>query len=310
MNELKSLIVILGPTASGKTELALKLAKKFDGELVNADSRQVYKEMDIATNKVSGAKVEKKDIGGETVYLTDDVPTHLLDLVSPDENFSLADYKEAALRRIDEIRSRGKLPILVGGTGLYISTIVDNLDIPKAPPDEKMRIELEKKDTAELFDELKKIDPASAASIGPSNKRKIIRALEVCRTTGLPFSTQQKKGEPLFSILQIGIEIDRKKLYEKIDKRVDEMVRAGLVEETERLIKKYSAELPAMSGIGYKEIGSYLRKEIPLEEAVQRIKFHTHQYARRQMTWFKRDEKIHWVRDSREAEKIVGKFIK
>lgn len=295
MNKLEPLIVILGPTASGKTGLALDLAKRFGGELINADSRQIYKEMDIATNKTRD---------------TNNIPIHLLDLVNPDENFSLADYKALALQEIEAIQNRSKLPILVGGTGLYISSIVDNLDIPKAPPDEKLRAELENKSTEELFDELQDLDPLSAKTIGPDNKRKIIRALEVCKTTGQSFSSQQKKGEPLFDILQIGIEIERKELYRKIDERVDEMIRLGLVEETEKLAKKYSSALPAMSGIGYKEINSYLRKEIPLEEAIQQIKFHTHQYARRQITWFKRDSRINWVENYREAEKLTEQFIK
>jgi len=310
MPNLSPLIVILGPTASGKTGLALTLAKKFDGEIINADSRQIYKEMDIATNKISGASVVKKIIGNETVYFTDDIPTYLLDLINPSEKFSLADYKPAALEKIKEIQSRDKLPILTGGTGLYISAIVDNLDIPKAPSDEKLRAELEEKDVKELFDELRKIDPVSAENIGVNNKRKIIRALEVCKTTREVFSFQQKKGKPLFNILQIGIAIERKELYAKIDKRVDEMMKAGLVEETKRLAKKYDSSLPAMSGIGYKEISSYFRKEISLEEAVQQIKFHTHQYARRQITWFKRDKNIHWVNNHSEAKGLVSEFIK
>jgi len=310
MPNLLPLIIILGPTASGKTGLALALAKKFDGEIVNADSRQLYKEMDIATNKISSANIAKKIIGNKTVYFTDSIPTYLLDLVDPTEKFSLADYKPAALEKIREIQRRGKIPILTGGTGLYISAIVDNLDIPKAPSDEKLRAELEKKNVKELFDELRKLDPTSAENIGANNKRKIIRALEVCKTTGETFSFQQKKGEPLFDILQIGITIERKELYEKIDKRVDEMMRTGLVEETEKLVKKYDSTLPAMSGIGYKEINSYFRREITLEDAIQQIKFHTHQYARRQITWFKRDKSIKWVDNYSEAEELVSEFIK
>lgn len=310
MNGLKPLIVILGPTASGKTGLALDLAKKWDGELVNVDSRQIYKEMDIATNKVGSANIKRKDIGGEIVYFADDVPMYLLDLVNPDESFSLADYKKIALRKIGEIQNKGKLPILVGGTGLYISAIVDNLDIPQGPPDEKLRAELEKKNAEELFAVLAKIDPASAEIIGPKNKRKIIRALEVYKITGRPFSSQQKKGKPLFDVLQIGIKIERKELHNKIDQRVDRMMEAGLVRETQELRGKYSPELPAMSGIGYKEIGSYLNQEMSLEEAVQRIKFHTHQYARRQITWFNRDKSINWVDNYPEAEKLVEGFVK
>jgi len=182
MNNLKPLIVILGPTASGKTGAALELARKFDGELVNADSRQVYKEMDIATNKINGSSIIKKDINNETVYFIDNIPIYLLDLINPDENFSLAEYKKIALEKIKEIQDKNRLPILVGGTGLYISAIVDNLDIPAAQPDEELRRQLEQKNTEELFGALQEIDPVSAENIGPDNKRKIIRALEVYKT--------------------------------------------------------------------------------------------------------------------------------
>lgn len=310
MANLKPLIVILGPTASGKTGLALKLAKKFNGELVNADSRQIYKEMNIATNKLGKEITIKKTIEDETIYFIDTIPLYLLDLVNPDQDFSLAQYKNAAISKIKKIQEDGRLPILVGGTGLYISAIVDNLDIPPAPPDKKLREELEKKSPQDLFMELQKIDPASAESIGPDNKRKIIRALEVCKTTGKPFSSQQKKGKPLFDILQIGIKTDREKLYGKIDERVEEMIKTGLVEETEKLLQKYSFRLPSMSGIGYKEIGSFLQGNFSLPEAIQQIKFHTHQYARRQITWFKRDSSIKWIENYEEAEELVKEFIK
>lgn len=310
MDNLKPLIVILGPTASGKTGLALDLAKEFNGELVNADSRQIYKEMDIATNKTLGGNVTKKSDGDETVYFIEDTPLYLLDLVAPDKTITLAEYKHFAIKKIEEIRSRNKLPILVGGTGLYISTIVDNLNIPEAPPDEVLRKELEQKNARELFNALGRIDPKAAESIGPDNKRKLIRALEVYKATGKPFFDQKTKGAPLFNTLELGIEIDRKELYERIDGRVDEMIKAGLIEETRNLLEKYDPNLPAMSGIGYKEINSYLQGEIPLEEAIQQIKWHTHQYARRQITWFKRDSRINWVKDYREAGELVEKFIK
>ncbi|MDD3007022.1 MAG: tRNA (adenosine(37)-N6)-dimethylallyltransferase MiaA [Candidatus Pacebacteria bacterium] len=308
MKSLKPLIVILGPTASGKTGLALALAKEFGGELLSADSRQIYKEMDIATNKLDSATTTEKTAIGKKLYFIDGTPIHLLDLIDPDESFSLADYKKVALKKIEEIYSKGKLPILVGGTGLYLSAIVDNLNIPKAPADEKLRAKLEEKDAEELFDALAKIDPTSAETIGPQNKRKLIRALEVYKITGQPFSSQQKKGKPLFNTLQIGIRIERQELHNRIDKRVDRMIKGGLVQETQFLRKKYAIELPAMSGIGYKEIGAYLDGEMGLEEATQQIKFHTHQYARRQITWFNRDKSINWVEDYTEAEKLVKNF--
>lgn len=310
MTRLTPLIVILGPTASGKTGLALALAKKWEGELVNADSRQIYEGMDIATNKLVGETMTKTTMDGETVYHIDGVPLHLLDIITPHQGFSLAEYKIAALKKIEDIQKRGKLPILVGGTGLYISSIVDNLTIPKAPADMELRSELAKKDTQTLFNDLEQMDPTAAESIGSDNKRKLIRALEVCITTGTPFSSQQKKGEPLFDTLQIGLHVERAELYAKIDERVDRMIASGLIEEAARLSQRYADDLPAMTGIGYREILAHLRGEIPLEEAVRQIKFHTHQYARRQITWWKRDQSIQWVEDYEEAEKMVERFLK
>jgi tRNA dimethylallyltransferase len=202
------------------------------------------------------------------------------------------------------------LPILAGGTGLYIRAIVDNLNIPKAPPDNKIRIALEKQPTERLFSMLNKIDPKSASVIGQHNKRKLIRAIEVHKLTGKPFSSQQIKGGPLFNVLEIGINIDREKLYKKIDLRVDKIIKNGLISETEYLIKKYGNDLPAMTGIGYKEVSQYLSNGLPIAEAAQLIKFRTHQYARRQMTWFKRDERIKWIRNSKEAGSLVSSFLK
>jgi len=306
----KPLVVILGLTASGKTGMALKLAKKFNGEIVNADSRQIYKGMDIGTGKLDIGywilDIKKNNI---QYSISDITPIHLIDIVYPDEKFSLSQYKKLAIEKIKNIQKRNRIPFLVGGTGLYISSVVDNLEIPKAPPDEKIRKKLDKLSSKELFDQLKKIDLKSAKIIGEDNKRKLIRALEVYEITGKPFSAQQTKGKPLFSILQIGIKTDREKLYKKIDQRVDEMIKMGLVEEAKNLSKKYSFDLSAMSGIGYQEIGLYLQNKTTLGEAVQKIKFRTHQYARRQMTWFRRDKRIKWVESYKEAEKIISRFL-
>lgn len=310
MTDLNPLIVILGPTASGKTGLALALAKEFGAELVNADSRQIYRGMDIATNKISGRDVEKKELDGRTIYLMEGIPVHLIDIIDPDENFSLVRYKQAALESIDEIHKKDKLPILVGGTGLYISAVVDNLDIPHAPADDNLRQALEKKDAEELFNALSKIDPDAADSIGARNKRKLIRALEVYKATGQPFSSQKKKGRPLFDILELGLKTERTGLYARIDERVDEMMESGHLEETQSLLKIYSRDLPAMSGIGYREMADHLEKDLPLEEAIQQIKYHTHQYARRQITWFKRDPRIHWIEKDSEAQGLVKDFLK
>lgn len=303
MSTLKPLIVILGPTASGKTELSIKLARKFNGEIINADSRQIYKELDIGTGKIESQKFVKSKV----CKVKDSI--HMIDIVAPNQKFSLSQYKKLAVNKIKEIQKRDKIPFLVGGTGLYLSSIVDNLKIPKVPANEKIRVELEKLNSEELFEKLKKIDLKSAEIIGENNKRKLIRALEVYKITGKPFSLQQTKGKILFDVLQIGVKMDREKLYKKIDQRVDKMIEMGLVEEVKNLIKKYSFDLPAMSGIGYKEISLYLQNKIALAKAIQKIKFRTHQYARRQMTWFRKNKNIKWIEKREEAEELIGKFL-
>jgi tRNA dimethylallyltransferase len=290
MKTSPKLLVIIGPTASGKTDLALALAKRFNGELIAADSRTIYKGMDIGTAKTKGA--------------------HLIDVVRPDQVLTLAQYKVKSLRAIRGVIRRGKLPILVGGTGLYVSAIVDNWQIPRVAPHARMRAELGKKSAAELFIMLKSVDPDAAARIGPHNQRRMIRALEVLTLTGTQFSKHLKKGEPLFDVCEIGISIPREELYRRIDTRVDAMMKHGFFEEVLRLRKKlYAPDLPAMSGIGYGELNTHIDGKISLEEAVQRIKFRTHQYARRQMTWFKRDARIRWISSVKEGTLIVKKFL-
>jgi len=299
MSTLSKLIVILGPTASGKTGLSLKLAKKFRGEIVNADSRQIYRGMDIGTGKVADKE---------------SVRHYLLDVVNLDEEFTLADYKKMAVAAIRDILKRGKVPFLVGGTGLYIQSVVDNLEIPAVVPNKKLRAQFEKEikksgALAKWYKKLLKFDPGAAKVVDSKNPRRIIRALEVCLATGQPFSKLREKGEPLFDVLQVGIDLPRQKLYEKIDERVEQMVKDGLVSETKKLLKKYNPNFPSMSGIGYKEIGEYLDEKYSLVEAVQKIKYRTHAYARRQMTWFRRDKRIKWIKNYKEAEKKMGTWL-
>ena len=288
------LIVILGPTASGKTSLAVKLCEKFNGEIVSADSRQIYKEMNIGTNKEHDLLIKQ----------------HMIDIAEPYEIISMAKYKTKALKCIKQIQAKNKLPFLVGGTGLYISAIVNNLQIPKAKPNPVLRKRLNEKSLEDLQKIIKTLDPETAEVIEIKNKRRLIRALEVKLSTGKSFQAQQKKGKAFFNTLQIGIKIEKQKLYKRIDKRVNNMIDQGLAHEVELLLKKYSPNLPSMSGIGYKEIREYLNRKITLAQAINLIKTHTRQYARRQIQWFKRDKGIKWIKNYNQAEKLVKNFLK
>ncbi len=293
----KPLIVILGPTASGKTLLAIKLAKKFSGEIITADSRTIYENMDIGTAKPNRA--EQKII-----------PHYLLDIVKPDQRFSVAEFQKLALEKIDQILKRGKIPFLVGGTGLYIDAVCEGFKIPAPVADKKLRETLSKKETTKLFSQLKKMDPVAAAKIDPKNKRRLIRALEVCLKTGKKFSQLQQRAKPDFDILKIGIKIPRQKLYQRIDQRTDQMIPAGLIDEVKKLYKMgYDFNLPALSGLVYRQIGEYVRGKITLAKAVERAKQKTRNFAKRQQTWFSRDPKIKWVSNPEQANKLIIKFL-
>jgi tRNA dimethylallyltransferase len=280
-------IAIVGPTAVGKSELALHLAQYFPLEIISADSRQVYRYMDIGTNKPS--LVERAA-----------VPHHVIDVVEPDEDFSLAMYHQLAIEALKAIQQKGKLSLLVGGSGLYVWSLVEGWKIPEVPPDQKLRRQLEaraeQEDSQSLYRELQDIDPVAAAKINPSNIRRIIRALEIYHATGQPPSQLQRKEAPAFSVLTIGLTQERSELYRKIDWRVDKMIQRGLVEEVEQLLKRgYSSSLPSMSGIGYKQIGQFLRGEMTLPEAIDKIKYETHRLARHQYAWFRlSDSRIRW----------------
>ncbi len=281
------MIAIVGPTAVGKSELALRLAQYFPIEIISADSRQVYRYMDIGTSKPSLAERAA-------------VPHHVIDVVDPDEDFSLAMYHQLAQEALKAIQQKGKLPLLVGGSGLYVWSLVEGWKIPEVPPDQKLRRQLEdragQEDSHSLYQELQDIDPVAAAKINPSNVRRIIRALEIYYATGQTPSQLQHKEAPAFSVLIIGLTQERSELYRKIDGRVDKMIQRGLVEEIEQLVKKgYSSSLPSMSGIGYKQIGQFLRGEMTLPEAIDKIKYETHRLARHQYAWFRlRDSRIRW----------------
>lgn len=312
MNSLPKIIVIVGPTASGKTELGIKIAKKFGGEVISADSRQVYKGMDIGTGKPNKYQISNVKFQNG-VLVVDGVKHHLMDIIEPDEEFTVALWKEEALVAIKDILKRKKLPILVGGTGLYIKTFILNLDIPQVPPDFKLRKKLEakiqKRGLAALYKELLKLDPGIKGVIDSKNPRRVIRALEVCLATGKPFTMLQKQGKPLFEVLELGINVPRDALYKHIDERVRKMYKIGLLKETKKLLKKYSPNLPSMSGIGYKEAGEHLAGKIDLEEAIIRTQLRTHAYARRQMIWFRKDKNIQWIKTQKQAERLIKLFL-
>ncbi len=295
------MIAIVGPTGVGKSELALRLAQSFSLDIISADSRQVYRYMDIGTSKPSLAERAL-------------VPNHIIDVVDPDEDFGLATYHQLALDALKAIQEKGKLPLLVGGTGLYVWSLIEGWKIPQVPPDRQMRRRLEgrakQEDGQSLHRELKNIDPVAAAKIDPRNVRRVVRALEIYHATGQPPSQLQRKEEPGFPVLVIGLTQERSQLYGRIDERVDEMIKRGLVEEVEQLLKKgYSPSLPSMSGIGYRQIVQFIRGEMTLPEAVDRIRHETHRLARHQYAWFRlNDGRIHWfgVTYTRGEASIVG----
>jgi tRNA dimethylallyltransferase len=295
-------IAIVGPTAVGKSELALHLARYFPIEIISADSRQVYRYMDIGTNKPSLAERES-------------VPHHLIDVVKPDQDFSLATYHQLTIEALKDIKQKSKLPLLVGGSGLYVWSLVEGWKIPQVPPDQKRRSQLEtragQEGSQDLYQELRDIDPIAALKINPSNIRRIIRALEIYHATGQRPSQLQRKEAPDFPILLIGLTLERSELYRKIDWRVDNMIRIGLVEEVEQLLKKgYSLSLPSMSGIGYRQIGQFLKGEVTLPQAIDKIKYETHRLARHQYVWFRlSDSRIHWFDTSGAEAEANSDFI-
>ncbi|MDW8213485.1 MAG: tRNA (adenosine(37)-N6)-dimethylallyltransferase MiaA [Roseiflexaceae bacterium] len=274
------LLAIVGPTAVGKTALSLHLARLFDGEIVSADSRQVYRWMDIGTAKPTPAERAV-------------VPHHLIDVVDPDEEFSLALYQDMATAAIADIAARGKSPLLVGGTGQYLAAVLQGWQLPRVAPRPDIRAALERQ-AAELgaealYERLKEVDPVAAARILPGNVRRIIRALEVYEATGRPISEQRSVQPPPYRITTIWLTLPAPVLYARIDARVDAMMAAGLLDEVRGLLERgYHWNLPSMSGLGYREFRPYFEGRATLEEAVARLKYDTHAFARRQPAWFRR----------------------
>ena len=301
------LIVIVGPTASGKSALALRLAKKFNGEIVSADSRQVYRGMDIGT-----AKPELKS-QISNLKSSEGIPHYLVDIKNPNQSYTLAQYQRDAFAAIRTILRKKKVPILVGGTGLYIDAVTENLEIPKVKPSRKLRRALEKRLASEglaaLFAELVRRDPEAAYIVDGKNPRRVIRALEVVLGSGKPFSAQRTRREPLFETLKLGISVPPATLRKRIDARVEAMVHDGLVREVRGLVKKYGVRCVAFDAIGYKEIISYLDGKVSLDDAATMTRHSTWRYAKRQMTWFKKDKEIVWIKNRKEASVLAKNFL-
>jgi len=297
---MNPLVAIVGPTATGKSSLALELCQTLNGEIISADSRQVYRYMDIGTAKPTA---EERAL----------VPHHLIDVVNPDDDFSLALYQSKALEAINDIQRRKKTAFLVGGSGLYVWALLEGWRIPQVPPNPTLRQELEARAKVEggekLYDELKETDPAAAERIDPRNVRRVIRALEV-GLQGTPFSQLQVK-HPFVDSIIIGLTTDRADLYRRIDARVDNMIEKGLVDEVKGLVTRgYGLDLPSMSGLGYRQIGLYLQGKTDLPAAIQQIKFDTHSFARHQYNWFRlNDKRINWFEATEGTTKAVYRFV-
>lgn len=283
----EKVIVIVGPTAIGKTELSLKLAKDLNGEIISGDSMQVYKGLDIGTAKASKEEQEM-------------VPHHLIDIIEMTEDYTVSDFQTKARSLIEDITSRGKVPIIVGGSGLYIQSVLYDYQFPNEARDEAVTKELEKevesKGIEPLYNRLKEIDPKQADKIHPNNHRRVIRAVEIYETTGLTMTEiqERQKVTPLYEVQFIGLEMDRALLYERINQRIDIMVQNGLIAEVSKVFENVDQTSQAMSGIGYKEFIPYFRGESSLHECMDALKKNSRRFAKRQYTWFKNKMDIPW----------------
>ncbi|MDW7982611.1 MAG: tRNA (adenosine(37)-N6)-dimethylallyltransferase MiaA [Thermomicrobium sp.] len=293
MDKRKPVIAVVGPTTVGKTATAIRLALEFDGEVVSADSRYLYRGMDIGTDKPS--LDERRG-----------VPHHLIDVADPRDDYSLALFQRDARAAIEAIHARGKLPIVAGGTPLYLRALLEGWRIPPAPPNPELRALLELRVRTEgphvLHQELARIDPRAAARIPPQNVRRVIRALEIFHATGRPMTELEGRDPPPWRVLWVGLTMPRDRLYRRIDERVDRQIARGLVDEVRRLLAAgVPADAPAMTALGYRQIVQYLQGTLTLAEAVDRIKFDTHRYARHQWTWFRRMEQVEWYDVTRDG---------
>lgn len=306
--QLPKIITIVGPTASGKTRLGLELAKIFSGEIISADSRQIYQELPIATARVLGIKKEES---GEVVTQIENINHYLLDFLLPDEEYSAALFKKDAERITAKILAKNKLPIIVGGTGLYIKALTSNLDFPKVPPDWSLRKNLEEQllnlGIAKMVELLYEKYPEYAINLADKkNPRRVLRAFELALNKNVP---TYLTGVAKYEVLQLGLEVTRDELYSRINQRVEEMFVSGLVLEAKNILNKYSLNKIAVSGIGYSQLSKYFEGEINLEEAKELIKRDTRHYAKRQMTWFKKEKDINWINNLNQAIPLIKNFL-
>jgi tRNA dimethylallyltransferase len=300
LTEKQKLVVIIGPTAVGKTKLSIELAKRYQGEIISGDSMQIYRGMDIGT-----AKIKKEEM--------ESIPHHLIDIKDPDEPFSAAEFQKIVREKIVEIAKRNKLPFIVGGTGLYIQAAIYDYVFADAPGDPEFRSHLEKRAVQEgsqaLHDELAKIDPESARTIHPNNVRRVIRALEIYHCTGLTKEQFQAKQSPelIYDTALIGLTMDRDLLYERINQRVDQMLEEGLLEEVRSLYNQGLRGCQSIQAIGYKEIYQYLDGKVSFEEAINKLKQNSRNLAKRQLTWFRNKMPVEWF-DMGDANSLEKKF--
>jgi tRNA dimethylallyltransferase len=298
-----NIYVIGGPTASGKSKLAVELAKRINGEIISADSMQIYKDMNIGT-----AKLTKEEMQG--------IKHHLLDFVSPEERYSVANFKTDAKIKIEEILKKGKTPIIVGGTGLYIDSMIYGIEFQDEKIDKEYREELnelaEKEGLERLYEEARKIDSEAMKKISINDKKRIIRVLEIYHKTGktkTEVEKESRKNEIKYNYKMFAITMNREKLYERIEKRVDQMIEQGLIEEVQSILNKYHKFPTAMQGLGYKEVVEYLENKLTKEEMIEKIKKKTRHYAKRQLTWFKKNKETIWLDGEKPLEKNLEIII-
>lgn len=274
-------IAVVGATASGKTSYAIELAKKINGEIISADSRLVYKGMDIGTAK-------------PTIDEMQEIPHYMIDVVEPEYNYSVGLYVKEAKKHITDIISRGKVPIVVGGTGLYFRVLLENYDLPDVKPDYELRKELSSYSYEELLEMLTKLDEKAANSVEKNDKKKLIRYIEIIKLAGKPLDLVRGVKEKEFNVEWVGLNFPREILYDRINKRVDWMIEQGLIDETKKLLQKHGRISNITDTIGYREVLSYLDGELSLDEAKDKLKQNTRNYAKRQLTWFRKNEQINW----------------